>query len=141
MKVFVNTFVVSLVVEKIVTTLLQVLSSFAQAKDFILSWAGWLHWMFSFSLLYSWIGILLDGSLSLSLSIYIYIYIWKIVLFYGVCMHVLNQFNAWQFYHFGIADNASDCNGNYGIEGKQDCYKLFNQIKTKKFVNCFVSSR
>ena len=47
----------------------------------------------------------------------------------------------WQFFHFGIADNACDCNGNYGIEGKQDCYKLFNQIKTKKFVNCFVSSR
>ena len=51
------------------------------------------------------------------------------------------QLLLWQFYHFGIADNACDCNGNYGIEGKQDCYKLFNQIKTKKFVNCFVTSR
>ena len=49
------------------------------------------------------------------------------------------QLLLWQFYHFGIADNACDCNGNYGIEGKQDCYKLFNQIKTKKFVNCFVT--
>lgn len=56
------------------------------------------------------------------------------------CMSLTNLM-LWEFYHFGIADNACDCNGNYGIDGKQDSYKLFNQIKTKKFVNCFVTSR